>query len=100
MKTKPTMKTAVFILLSVCSLQAKAQPSKQQIPLEYPVQQLLGVEYEIKDVPQPDNNRLLLIPYVELTVHRTRENDVEIFDPASNYTIVLYSDVKCQQNKH
>ena len=100
MKTKPTMKTVAFIMLSICYLQAKAQLSNQQIPLEYPVQQLLGVEYEIKDVPQPDNNRLLLIPYVELTVHRARENDVEIFDPASNYTIVLYSDVKCQQNKH
>ncbi len=94
------MKTLAFILLSVCSLQAQAQTSKQQIPLEYPVQQLLGVEYEIKDVPQPDSNRLLLIPYVELTAQRAREVDVEIFDPASNYTIVLYSDVKCQQNKH
>ena len=88
------MKTLVFILLSICSLQAKAQTSKEQIPLEYPVQQLLGVEYEIKDVPQPDSNRLLLIPYVELTAQRAREVDVEIFDPSSNYTIVLYSDLK------
>lgn len=94
------MKTLVFILLSICSLQATAQTSKQQILLEYPVQQLLGVEYEIKDVPQPDSNRLLLIPYVELAAQRAREVDVEIFDPASNYTILLYSEVKCQQNKH
>lgn len=94
------MKILLFISLSICSFQAKAQTSKEQIPLEYPVQQLLGVEYEIKDVSQPDNNRLSLIPYVELTAHRSREVDVEIFDPASNYTIVLYSDVKCQQNKH
>lgn len=94
------MKILAFILLSICSLQAKAQTSKEQIPLEYPVQHLLGVEYEIKDVSHPDNNRLLLIPYVELTAHRSREVDVEIFDPASNYTIVLYSDLKCQQNKH
>lgn len=94
------MKTLVFILLSICSLRATAQTSKEQIPLEYPVQQLLGVEYEIKDIPQPDSNRLLLIPYVELITHRAREVDVEVFDPASNYTVVLYSDVKCQQNKH
>nr|WP_294862379.1 hypothetical protein [uncultured Fluviicola sp.] len=94
------MKTLLLMLLSVCSLRATAQTSKEQVPLVYPVQQLLGVEYEIKDVSQPDNNRLLLIPYVELTAHRARETDVEIFDPASNYTIVLYSDVKCQQNKH
>lgn len=94
------MKTLAFILLSICSLRATAQTSKEQIPLAYPVQQLLGIEYEIKDIPQPDSNRLLLIPYVELITHRVREVDVEIFDPASNYTIVLYSDVKCQQNKH
>ncbi|TSJ45855.1 hypothetical protein [Fluviicola chungangensis] len=94
------MKILLFLALVVCSLQAKAQTSKEQIPLAYPVQQLLGIEYEIKDVPQPDSDRLLLIPYVELTAQRAREVDVEIFDPASNYTIVLYSDVKCQQNKH
>lgn len=95
------MKTLLlFVLLSVCSIKATAQTSKEQIPLEYPVQHLLGVEYEIKDVPQPDSNRLLLIPYAELTAHRAREVDVEIFDPASNYTIVLYSDLKCQLNKH
>lgn len=94
------MKTLLFLALVVCSLQAKAQTSKEQIPLVYPVQQLLGVEYEIKDVPQPDSDRLLLIPYAELTAQRAREVDVEIFDPASNYTVVLYSDVKCQQNKH
>ena len=94
------MKLLLFILLSVCSFRTSAQTGKEQISLVYPVQQLLGVEYEIKDVPQPDNNRLLLIPYVELTAHRARETDVEIFDPASNYTVVLYSDLKCQQNKH
>lgn len=94
------MKTLLLILLSVCSLRAAAQTGKEQLPLVYPVQQLLGVEYEIKNVPQPDNDRLLLIPYVKLTSQRQPEVDVEIFDPASNYTIVLYSDTKCQQNKH
>lgn len=94
------MKTLLIVLLSAWSVRAVAQSGREQTPLVYPVQQLLGVEYEIKDVSQPDNNRLLLIPYVQLTSHREHEVDVEIFDPLSNYTIVLYSDVKCQQNKH
>ncbi len=94
------MKTLLLILLSVCAFSATAQTGKEQTSLVYPVQQLLGVEYEIKDMPQPDNDRLLLIPYVELTSQRQPNVDVEIFDPASNYTIVLYSDTKCQQNKH
>lgn len=82
------------------SLHAAAQSSKEQIPLVYPVPQLLGVEYEIKNVPQPDSNRLSLIPYAQLTMLRKQEADVEVYDPESNYTIVLYSDLKCQQNKH
>ncbi|MGV3609784.1 MAG: hypothetical protein ACO1N0_02470 [Fluviicola sp.] len=94
------MKALLFVLLSACSFSAAAQTGKQQTPIVYPVQQLLGIEYEIKNVPQPDNDRLLLIPYVQLISQRQSEVDVEIYDPASDYTIVLYSDTKCQQNKH
>jgi len=94
------MKTLIFTILLMATFQAYGQTGKEQTPIQYPLVQLLGVEYEVKNVPQPDNQRLLLIPYQELSSHRLPEVDLEIFDPVSNYTIVLYSDTKCLQNKH
>jgi len=94
-----TMRTLLFIFLLACSFHVNAQSGREQMTVQYPIVQLLGVEYEIKDIPEPDHDRLLQIPYAEISSHRLHDVNVEIFDPVSNYTIVLYSDVLCQQNK-
>lgn len=94
------MKHLLFLILLLVSVKSHAQTGREQVPKHYPIVELLGVEYEIKDVPEPDQARLILIPYEEISMNRLKESNVEIFDPNSNYTIVLYSDVICEQNKH
>ena len=89
----------IFTCVLACSSHVDAQTGREQLTVQYPMVQLLGVEYEIKDIPEPDHDRLLQIPYSEISSHRAHDANVEIYDPVSNYTIVLYSDILCQQNK-
>lgn len=94
------MKIVMFSFAVILSSLSYSQTTREQVPINYPVVQLLGIEFEIKDVPQPDTQRLQLIPYAALCSHRLPESDQEIYDPVSNYTVILYSDSRCQQNKH
>ncbi len=57
------------------------------------------ISFEVKDVSNPDPALVNQIPLQYYEEQRLPSIDVEIEDPISNYTIILYSDEKCRLNK-
>lgn len=59
----------------------------------------LNVEFEVKNNPSPDSTLIRAIPFHTYNRLRNQSEDLEIYDAASDYTIILYSDDKCKLNK-
>lgn len=60
----------------------------------------LGVDYEIKDNPNPNPDMVRSIPFETYHNQRHATVDVEITDPSTNYVIILYSEERCRLIKH
>lgn len=59
----------------------------------------LGVDFEIKDNPNPDPDIIRSIPFETYHHQRHATVDQEITDSLTNYVIILYSEERCRLNK-
>lgn len=78
---------------------AQSVEQKQQIQ-QTNFAQFYLLEYEIVGVETPSPVLLNQIPFLEYNQLRHETEDIQIFDPTSNYTILLYSNQRCKQNKN
>ncbi len=54
----------------------------------------LGIDFEVKDLPQPDQSLIVMINLNEYEGLRLPDTDVEVNDLASGYTLIIYSNNK------
>lgn len=90
--------TTIFLLF-VCGTFAQNIQQKEQIQ-QTNFAQFYLLEYEIVDVPNPSVDLLNQIPFLEYNQQRNETEDILIFDPVSNYTILMYSHQRCKLNKN
>lgn len=88
-----------LLLLFVSSASAQSLQQKEQVQQSNFAQFYL-LEYEIVGVPNPSIDLLNQIPFLEYNQQRHETEDIQIFDPVSNYTILLYSNQRCKLNKN
>lgn len=88
-----------LLLLFVSSASAQNLHQKEQVQQSNFAQFYL-LEYEIVGVTNPSIDLLNQIPFLEYNQQRHETEDIQIFDPVSNYTILLYSNQRCKQNKN
>ena len=95
------MKNIITTLLLLFAGSAFAQNvnQKEQVP-QTNFAQFFLLEYEIIDVDSPSIEVLNQIPFLVYNQQRLETEDIQIFDPVSNYTILLYSHQRCKQNKN
>lgn len=77
---------------------ASSSKLQQEVTVDYVA--YLHVIYEIKDVESPDPDLLAQIPFDAYNQYRLQSDDVEIADPTTGYTVILYSEEKCATLKH
>ncbi len=90
--------TTLFLFFA-CGTFAQNLQQKEQVQ-QTNFAQFYLLEYEIVDVSAPSIDVLNQIPFLEYNQQRHETEDIQIFDPLSNYTILLYSDQRCKQNKN
>lgn len=90
---------SLFILLFSGVSFAQSVNQKEQV-LETKFSKFLHVEYEIVGVETPTPELLDQIPFLIYNQQRLESEDIQIVDPTTNYTILLYSHQKCAANKH
>lgn len=91
-----------FVLL--LAIHANAQEpinpvSRKEQPASIDYFSRLGVDFEIKDNPSPNEDLIRSIPFPEYEKNRHATIDLEIPDPTSGYVIILFSEEKCRYNK-
>jgi predicted membrane protein len=90
--------TTIFLLFAGGTFAQNLQQKEQVQQTNFA--QFYLLEYEIVDVSTPSVEVLNQIPFLEYNQQRHETEDIQIFDPISNYTILLYSNQRCKQNKN
>lgn len=94
------MKTVLSILFIFVTGIVFAQVEKEQRQVFIPNNlQRYQLDYEIKNAAQIDTVLVFSLQLDQFDPLRHETNDVEIFDPVHQVTIILYSIQRCQQNK-
>ncbi len=91
----------LFLLTCSTPIMAQQNPTsreEQSAGIDYYLR--LGVEFEIKDNPNPNPDLVRSIPFETYNRQRNATIDLEFTDPTTNYIIILYSDEKCKLNKN
>lgn len=88
------------IVFIASSTFAQSSTSKMQQPVTVNYMAYLHIVYEIKNVPSPDPDLIAQIPFETYNQLRLSSQDVEVIDPLSGYTVILYSEEKCATLKH
>lgn len=91
----------LMIALALLPVVLVAQTSKQ---MEAPVSVISNVQrhkidFEIKDQPSPSATLLNNIDLSQYEMYRSDSEDVEVYDPVNNVTIILYSTFKALDRK-
>ena len=90
--------TLLFLVSESYAQGASSSKMQQEVTVDYVA--YLHVVYEIKDVESPDPDLLAQIPFETYNQSRLQSEDVEIADPTTGYTVILYSEEKCATLKH
>lgn len=90
--------TALLLFFSCFSFAQNTQQKEQVQQTNFA--QFYLLEYEIVNVENPSPDLLNQIPFLVYNQQRHESEDIQIFDPVSNYTILLYSHQRCKQNKN
>ena len=59
----------------------------------------LNIDFEVKDIPHPDENQVVQINLDQYESLRQENNDVEVHDTHSGYVLILYSTTKTFNKK-
>jgi hypothetical protein len=94
------MKYIYTIIFSFISLLLYSQDSKSVLPLHIPNNiERYKLDFEIKNAVSLDTSLVLTLNIDQYEHLRQETINVEVFDSASNVTLVIYSILTSQQNK-
>lgn len=95
------MKFIVLAISMLFCIGISAQSTSRKVEANQTLTNIerLNIDFEVKDVQTPDLNLLNAINLSEFENQRKENEDVEIFEEVSGYTIILYSKIKVADRK-